>query len=72
MSSGELGDLKGLGSASSEARQRLDRGRQSFVRRAEVGSRLEQAEADAGALRKRISELQIAIDRANLTNYIEI
>lgn len=31
-----------------------------------------QAEADAGALRKRISDLQIAIDRANLTNYIEI
>lgn len=33
---------------------------------------VKQAEADAGALRKRISELQIAIDRANLTNYIEI
>ena len=33
---------------------------------------VKQVEADAGALRKRISELQIAIDRANLTNYIEI
>lgn len=33
---------------------------------------VKQAEADAGALRKRISDLQIAIDRANLTNYIEI